>query len=522
MVDAPMGSTTAPRTTVGSAAPPPARPMSPGRVERPGAEAGPAVPPRAGGGHISARARILGWSLGFLALGLFATIAAVHVMLNRQADAMVRQDLEHEVVEFQSEKPAESSPGVRPVMARLQEATHRAVPKSDIVLVALLDGRVLSVSGDTSVQALAAQGQQWQRLAAVQSRTSGTVVLPAGPASYTALPVRADGDPSRGVFVAAVLTGPEHAVAWQVTRLQLEVGFASLLLASLLAWLMAGRVLRPVRATTELARRISDTNLDGRLPIRGHDEVSAMAETFNGMLDRLQGAFAAQRTFLADAGHELRTPITIVQGNLDTLSVTDPDDVETLGLVADELARMSRLVDELSLLAASEQPDFMRPEVTDLTELATSLGAKAQALSPRAWTVTSTVAGAAVLDTQRVTQAVMQLAANAVAHTHDHVDLELVLTRSGGDLTFAVVDHGPGIPPEDRARIFDRFEQIDRRHDGSTGLGLSIVAAIAAAHGGTVAVTDTPGGGATVTLRVPFVPAPLGPDRTPPHRDEPT
>lgn len=447
--------------------------------------------------------RILGWSLGFLAIALFATTAAVHVMLNRRADTVIKQDLTHEVVEFQSEKPSDSGP--HSIAARLLEATRRAVPKSDIVLIGLLSGRVFSVSGNTTVAALNAPAAEWKRLAAVPKQTSGTITLPAGPARYTALPVRAPGDPARGAFVAAVLTGPEHTIAWQVTRLQLEVGFASLLLASVLAWLVAGRVLRPVRATTELAQRITDTDLSDRLPVRGHDEVSAMAGTFNAMLDRLQGAFAAQRQFLADAGHELRTPITIVQGNLDTMTPTDPEDVETLSVVADELTRMSRLVNELSLLAASEQPDFVRPARTDLTELAASLGAKTQALSARTWTVTSTLAGSALLDAQRVTQAVIQLAANAIAHTEPDVRLELDLRGTASDLAFAVVDHGRGIRPADRSRIFDRFVQLDNRHDGNTGLGLSIVAAIAAAHGGSITVADTPGGGATFTFHIPLV-----------------
>jgi signal transduction histidine kinase len=450
--------------------------------------------------------RILGWSLGFLAVALFATTAAVHIMLNHRADTTISQDLQHEVREFQSEKPAESTSGLRPVAARLQEATQRSVPKSNIVLIALLDGRVLSVSGDTTIAALDAKAAQWKRLAAITTETSGTMKLPGGTARYTALPVRAPGDPAKGAFVAAVLTGPEHATVWQVTRLQLEVGTASLVLASVLAWLMAGRVLRPIRATTELARRITDANLTDRLPVRGHDEVSDMAATFNAMLDRLHGAFAAQRRFLADAGHELRTPITIVQGNLDTMSATDPEDAETLALVADELARMSRLVDELSLLAASEQPDFMRPAPTDLAELAASLAAKAEALSARSWRVDATVSGWAVLDAHRVTQAVMQLAANAVAHTEPGVALELRMHTAGDELAFSLVDHGGGVAPGDRSRIFDRFVQLDNRHDHSTGLGLSIVAAIAAAHGGSVTLSDTPGGGATFTLRVPLVP----------------
>jgi two-component system, OmpR family, sensor kinase len=444
--------------------------------------------------------RILGGSIGLLITALVATTVAVHTMLNNRADALIAQNLAHEVVEFKSEKPAESA---SPVRARLLEATSRVVPTSDIVLVALLDGRVLAVSGTAAVEALNAQAAQWARLSRIVKQTSGTLLLPGGAARYTALPVRAAGDAGRGVFVAAVLTAPEHAIAWQVTRLQLEVGLASLVVAAALAWLMAGRVLRPIRATTQLARRINDANLTDRLPVRGRDEVSEMAATFNAMLDRLHGAFAAQRQFLADAGHELRTPITIVQGNLDTVSTVDPEDAETLALVADELARMSRLVDELSLLAASEQPDFLRAGPTDLGELGSSLAAKAAALGPRPWRTTSTLAGEAVLDGQRVTQAVMQLAANAVAHTAPDVQLELRFCASGDQLRFEVIDHGGGVAPEDRPRIFDRFVQLEKDRDHSTGLGLPIVAAIAAAHGGAVELTETPGGGATFTLVIP-------------------
>ena len=267
-----------------------------------------------------ARVRILGWSVGLLATALLATTEAVNVVLSHRADATINQEVAHEIVEFSSEKPAESAAGLGPVAARLREGTRRAVPRSDIVLIALLDGRVMSVSGDTTAAALKGEAAQWARLAAITKQTHGTLHLPAGPARYTAVPVRAPGDPARGTFVAAVLTGPEHAMVWRVTRLQLEVGVASLALASVLAWLMAGRVLRPIRATTDLARTITDANLADRLPVTGNDEVSHMAATFNAMLDRLQNAFAAQRQFLADAGHELRTPITIVQGNLDTMT----------------------------------------------------------------------------------------------------------------------------------------------------------------------------------------------------------
>ena len=119
------------------------------------------------------------------------------------------------------------------------------------------------------------------------------------------------------------------------------------------------------------------------------------------MLDRLETALTVQRRFLADAGHELRTPITIIQGNLDTIEPRTPDDAETLAIASDELTRMSRLVDELHLLARSERPDFLNPAPADLQDLTLSLAAKARSLDGRPWLLTQAAQGIAVLDAQR-------------------------------------------------------------------------------------------------------------------------
>ena len=314
--------------------------------------------------------------------------------------------------------------------------------------------------------------------------------------------------------MAAVLTGPRQASINNLTRLQIEVGGIALLVGSLLAWLVAGRVLRPVRATTELARRITETDLSERIPGRGRDEVSALAVTFNRMLDRLEAAMTTQRRFVADAGHELRTPITIIQGNLDTLTAGNEEDAETLTIVADEISRMNRLVDELLLLAASERPDFLWREPTDLTQLTRSLLAKAQALDDRPWMLTEAAEGRTVLDPQRITQAVMQLAANAAAHTPPGSPVEIGSAVRDGLVRFTVSDHGPGIPAAAREQIFARFARLDSRRTDGTGLGLSIVAAIAASHGGSVLVEDREDAshGAVFCLATPQLTGPVAED----------
>ena len=175
---------------------------------------------------------------------------------------------------------------------------------------------------------------------------------------------------------------------------------------------------------------------------------------------------------------------------------------------------MTRLVDELTLLARSERPDFLRPEPVDIAALTRAMAAKVRALDGTAenrFTLTGTASGEAVLDPQRVTQAVMQLAANAVAHTPPGTPVEIGSAITGNNLEFRVTDYGPGVPAHQRERVFERFARLDPRRTEGTGLGLSIVAAIAAAHGGAVRVTESAAGttagsagGAVFVLAIPL------------------
>ncbi|MEO9139434.1 MAG: HAMP domain-containing sensor histidine kinase [Jatrophihabitans sp.] len=451
--------------------------------------------------RLSARARIVGWSVLLLTLSMLVTTTATHLLLIRRSDATINTELSHEIDEFNS-LPAPAS--ASPVRARMVEAIDRVVSSSDILKFALIDGRLVAHSRNSDVKSSSADARTLMRLSNVKLPARGTISLEGQEMRYVAVSVRDRRVRSVGTFIAAIRIAPERAAVWAATRLEIEVGAGSLMLAFVLAWLAAGRVLRPIRQTTSLAQRITDKDLNERLPVQGHDELSHLATAFNAMLDRLRDTLAAQRRFLADAGHELRTPITIIQGNLDTLSAADAEDRDTLAVVADELERMTRLVNELLLLGSSDRPDFLRLGPTDLSLLAASLATKAQALGQLDWSLRSTLTGWAVLDAQRVTQAVMQLVANAVAHRVKESAAELVFSNDGEELSFSVIDHGSGVDAADRDQIFDRFARVDRLRDNSTGLGLSIVAAIATAHHGSIRVADTPGGGATFTLCLPY------------------
>jgi two-component system OmpR family sensor kinase len=224
------------------------------------------------------------------------------------------------------------------------------------------------------------------------------------------------------------------------------------------------------------------------------------------MLDRLEVAFASQRAFVSDAGHELRTPITIIRGHLELLGDDPQERRETIELVSDELDRMTRFVEDLLTLAKAERSDFLRLEDVDLDILTEELMAKASALAPRDWQLEGVGAGTLRADRQRLTQALMSLAHNAVQHTAEGTRIGLGSELSDGRARLWVSDDGPGIAPADQERIFDRFARAAAHRPDGTGLGLAIVRAIAEAHGGRVALRSAPGRGSTFTLDLPTEP----------------
>ncbi|WP_341229665.1 HAMP domain-containing sensor histidine kinase [Nocardioides salarius] len=225
------------------------------------------------------------------------------------------------------------------------------------------------------------------------------------------------------------------------------------------------------------------------------------------MLARLESAFAGQRQFLDDAGHELKTPLTVLRGHLELLDAGDPGDVEqTQALLLDEVDRMSRLVGDLILLAKSDRPDFVAFETCDLLALTEDVVAKAKGLGERDWRVDAAADTRVLGDTQRLTQALLQLAENAAKHTSPGDTIAIGSSCTAEEVRLWVRDTGPGVAAADRERIFDRFGRSDvPEGDEGFGLGLSIVAAIAEAHGGRVAVEDrspqsSPGARFVITL----------------------
>jgi signal transduction histidine kinase len=342
---------------------------------------------------------------------------------------------------------------------------------------------------------------QWANVA---QPTRGRADTPAGAVEYLAVPFLSDGEP-RGVFVVASFRDLQRADTDAASLAAAIVGIVMLIIGSVLAVRLAERILAPVRLVTRTARSISETDLSLRIPVEGYDEISELSGTFNEMLERLEAAFATQRRFVDDAGHELRTPITVIRGHLDVMGDDADDRHRTLDLVSDELERMTRMVDDLLTLARTEQRDFLRQRLVDLDELTDRMLRNARGLGERDWRLDGVAEGRAVLDEQRLMQAVLQLAANAVRHTSDGELIAIGSALRENEVRFWVRDSGPGVRADEQDRIFERFYRGGsghRRSDGA-GLGLSIVQAIAEAHGGRVELASEPGKGATFTVVVP-------------------
>jgi signal transduction histidine kinase len=305
-----------------------------------------------------------------------------------------------------------------------------------------------------------------------------------------------------------------------VARAFILAGALALAGALIASYLIGSRVSRPLRRMAGVAARVDAGDLKPRIHLEGaqSEEVRVLADAFNHMLDRLTEAFAGQRGFVADASHELRTPLTIIRGQLEVLAAEDQPSPEQFrrvhGLVQAEIARITRLVDDLLLLARTEQTEFLRPEPLDLPSFVAELWDGVSLLAERRYELGPIPPGTLRADPDRLAQALRNVLGNAITNTAERVGfVRMRVERVAADrVRFLVDDDGPGIPPSERERVFERFHRTDRARDratGGTGLGLAIVRAIVEAHGGRVSASQSPEGGARIEIELGgFVPSP--------------
>lgn len=467
----------------------------------------------------SVRARILSVVVVLSALGLAAAGLTAHALQVRALDARSAADLTASYSEFQQlatngRDPATGKAFATP-RALVRATMQLKVPARHEGMIGFIDGRLAFTAAESTALRLEDDAELLAALADPGHDTRSRVrTLTTTHTTYTYLviPVALAGSAETGAIVRAYDRDAERADLSRTYRTFALVGLGSLLGVAAVGWILAGRLLRPVRALDDAARTITaDGDLARRIPVTSSDDLGRLTVTVNGMLDRIEDAFSSQRRLLDDVAHELRTPVTIIRGHLELMDVDDPTDVRSSRDVAlGELARSSRLLDDLMVLATAARPDFVSLAPVDLGRLTDDMHDALRGLADRTWRIDARADAVVELDAQRITQAVVQLAANAVRHTDDDDEIAIGTRLVTGDDAVLVAevfvrDTGPGIPADQRSRVLERFARgssAGTPGDGA-GLGLSIVQAIAHAHGGTLAIDDAPGGGALLTLRVP-------------------
>lgn len=458
----------------------------------------------------SVRVRILGWYVALLGIALIAALFLQRTFLLAQLEADVEEALAQEVLEFEQLvgglDPSTGQPFGGDIAAIFDTFLSRSVPLEGEGMLTYLNGSLYKTDTAGAEIADVTREADWGSL--VDSERGAISDPDLGVIEYLAVPIGV-GEVESGVFVVAIKMENRLAAVDDVVRLGAIVYGSIFLLASALAWAAAGRILQPLTDLTETAMQISDTELSGRIDVEGDDEIAELGHTFNSMLDRLDEAFASQRRFIDDAGHELRTPITVIRGNLELMGDDPAERSSTVALVTDELDRMSRIVDDLLDLAKAEQPDFIQIGPIDLGEFTNDLVAKANALDQREWVVEAVDHVVVEGDRHRLNQAVMNLIRNAVEHSPEGTRVRIGSRLDWrGNVHLWVGDEGSPIALEDRERIFERFARVEpgRRRTEGAGLGLAIVSAIAEAHGGEVTLHSPEEGGNVFTISFPSQP----------------
>ena len=325
---------------------------------------------------------------------------------------------------------------------------------------------------------------------------------------YTAVPVLDKGQTVGAVRLTQSVGGVNSTI--RRDRLALAgVGVGALIMGLLVAWLVAGTLSRPLQKLADTARSIADGDLEARAPIEGAEEQRAVAGAFNLMTDRLVRSLEAQRDFVANASHQLRTPLTGLKLRLEAAGVLtdDPAVQRELQAAEHEADRLARLVSDLLALAAADAP-AADPEPVDLRSCAR---AAVERFAPRAAASERTIelvegppafASASAGD---VATALDNLIENALVHTPPQTRVQLEVGVNEASAWVAVLDDGPGLGPEDLALAFERFRRgTQRRPDApGSGLGLAIAGTLAERWGGRALITNRKGGGARAELRLP-------------------
>jgi two-component system OmpR family sensor kinase len=461
----------------------------------------------------STRTRLLVIFFALLAIFGAGTTVVIRELLEIRLDDRTDGALRQEVQEFQrilngiDPKTGRRFQSLAPAMELFNDRNVPSVEEAFIFLIGpeIVRERVRSFP----VKVLPAEARNTFVAFSVGEsgrQLSGKFETPSGNAWFRAVRASIPGTSESGAFVVAILPEGEQRNIRDLQTYGALVTFGAAVLVAALAWFLVGRVTAPVQQLTETARSISGGDLSRRIRVRGTSEAAEMAETFNDMLDRLEAVYRSQLEFLRAAGHELRTPLTVATGHLEVMGKVDEEQQATVTLVLDELGRMTRMVEDLHSLAEAEHPDYLAPRPIDMRELAHELIVKVSALGERDWQLDASDSGVLVADRDRILQAVLNLADNAVKNTEPGATIAIGVMARASEVHIWVRDTGVGIEESELDRIFNRFvrgRDAGRRYRGA-GLGLAIVETVAEAHGGRVGVESEPGVGSRFAIVLPW------------------
>jgi signal transduction histidine kinase len=472
--------------------------------------------------HASLRARLTALSVLLVALGLSAAGVATHFALRSFLIDRVDQEFapaEGPALHWVSDGDAGARRCVENALP-LQSFVAGVLPGDDRVLYGLFHGHgtVTDDLGELAEHAplgySSAGGYRLRKVPAAQVATSLGRAPACGGRAAAQLP------PGERIVIA-ISTADVNSTVSRLDRLELMIGLIVVVIAGGLAWALVRFELRPLRRIEDTAAAIAAGDLSQRVDVGGPGtEIGRLGESLNAMLGQIERAFEERRAsesrlrrFVADAGHELRTPLTSVRGyaELYRRGASDrPEDMAMImGRIESEAERMGVLVEDLLLLAKLDQGRPLERHPVALSRIATEMATDQMMLHPN-WPLEPRITpGIEVVgDELRLRQAIGNLLANTRAHTPPGSRTVLSVDVRDGMAAVEVADDGPGVPPDVMGRVFERFFRADpsrSRASGGSGLGLSIVAAIAEAHGGSVEVESPPAGGAVFRILLPLL-----------------
>jgi two-component system OmpR family sensor kinase/two-component system sensor histidine kinase BaeS len=309
----------------------------------------------------------------------------------------------------------------------------------------------------------------------------------------------------------ADLTRSEQTFLSTVTRSALLGGGIAMGAALLLSFLFIAQILSPLRVLTRATERIAEGDLPEEIRIKSHDELGQLGSSFTHMVEGLRRSETLRRTMTADIAHELRTPVTIIQGTLEAIldGIYDPS-TETIAPIYEETLHLGSLIDDLRDLALAEAGELrLNREPTDVGELVRQVSESAGASVEESPTVRVDVVGRippVSLDPKRFRQVLANLLSNALIYTSATGEIRVRVRQVEDSIELSVADTGPGISREDLPHLFERFYRGDpaRGRTGGSGLGLAIVRQWVEAHGGTIRAENRSEGGARFVLQIPI------------------